>query len=141
MYTLDASVWLREATPSDPEYATCHALLEVLHTRALPLYEPWLILAEVGGPVARLLRDPMRGRVYADIVRSFPNTTFIDLDEGLAREAAELAADYFLRGADAIYGAVARRYRCTLVSLDNEHHQRLKVILPVLTPAEVLAAL
>lgn len=129
------------AARSDPEYATCHALLEALHTRALPLYEPWLILAEVGGPVARLLRDPMRGRIYADIVRSFPNTTFVDLDEGLAHEAAELAADYFLRGADAVYGAVARRYGCTLASLDDEHHQRLKAILPVLTPADALTTL
>ena len=134
-------MWLRETTPSDPEYATCHALLAALHARALPLYEPWLVLAEVGGPVARLLRAPMRERIYAEIVHTFPNTTFVDLDEELAREAAKLTADYFLRSADAVYGAVARHYGCTLVSLDNEHHQRLKAILPVLTPADALAAL
>ena len=67
VYTLDASVWLREVSPSDPEYATCHALIEALQARAITLFEPWLLLAEVSGPVSRLLRDPMRGRLYADI--------------------------------------------------------------------------
>jgi predicted nucleic acid-binding protein len=83
MYTLDASIWMREATSSDPAYATCHALLDALRTQALALYEPWLLLAEVGGPISRLLRDPIRGRLYADIVRSFPNTTFVSLTKHL----------------------------------------------------------
>ena len=141
MYTLDASVWLREATPIDPAYHTCHALLAALLARATPLYEPWLLLAEVGGPVSRLLRDPMRGRLYSEIVRTFPNTTFVALDEMLAREASDLAADYSLRGADAIYAAIARRHGCVLISLDAEHRQRLGAILTVLTPTEALAEL
>jgi len=141
VYTLDASVWLREVSPGDPEYATCHALLEALRTRAVMLFEPWLLMAEVGGPVSRLLRDPIRGRLYADIVRAFPHTVFVALDEALAREAADLAADHFLRGADAVYAAVARRYNTSLVSLDDEHHRRLTALLTVLTPAQALASL
>ncbi|MCU0491427.1 MAG: type II toxin-antitoxin system VapC family toxin [Chloroflexaceae bacterium] len=141
MYTLDASVWMREVMPGDPAYATCHALLEAIQTRNIELYEPWLLLAEVSGPVSRLLRDPMRGRLYADIVRTFPNSQFVALDEVLGREAAELAADRALRGADAVYAVIARRYGCTLVSLDNEHHQRLHGIVPVMTPTAALAEL
>ncbi len=141
MYTLDASVWLREATPIDPAYHTCHALLAALLARAAPLYEPWLLLAEIGGSVSRLLRDPIRSRLYTEIVRTFPNTTFVALDEPLARETSDLAADYFLRGADALYAAVARRHGCVLISLDAEHHQRLGAILTILTPTGALAAL
>lgn len=141
MYTLDASVWLREVSPGDSEYAACHALLEALRARTIPLFEPWLLLAEVGGPVSRLLRDPIRGRLYTDIVRSFPNTVFVPLDEELAREAADLAADHFLRAADAVYATVARRYAVPLVSLDDEHHRRLATLLTVLTPAQALASL
>ena len=141
MYTLDASIWLREVSPSDPEYATCHALIEAFQARAITLFEPWLLLVEVGGPVSRLLRDPIRGRLYADIVRTFPNTVFVALDEVLAREAADLAADHFLRGADAVYAAIARRYNTPLVSLDDEHHRRLTALTTVLTPAQVLASL
>jgi predicted nucleic acid-binding protein len=141
MYTLDASVWLREATPSDPAYQVCHELLSAIRQQQITLYEPWLLLAEVAGPVGRLLRDPVRGRVYADIVHSFPNTTFVDVDEAIGRAAAELAADRFIRGADAVYPVIAQRYGCSLVSLDDEHQRRLPGYVVVLTPAEALKQL
>jgi hypothetical protein len=80
MYTVDASVWLREATPSDPMYHLCHTLLGTLRQKQIELYEPWLLLAEVAGPIGRLLRDPLRGRIYADIVASFPNTIFVEVN-------------------------------------------------------------
>jgi len=128
-------------TPRDPAYTTCHALLEAIKVQSITLFEPWLVLAEVAGPVSRMLRDPMRGRVYADIIRTFPNIMFVALDESLAQAAADLAADHFLRGADAIYAAVAQRYNVPLISLDDEHRQRLQKLIPVLTPAQALAML
>jgi predicted nucleic acid-binding protein len=50
-----------------------------------------------------------------------------------------LAARHGLRGADAIYAAVAVQSGCTLISLDNEHLTRLVGIVSVLTPATALA--
>jgi hypothetical protein len=44
-----------------------------------------------------------------------------------------------ISGADAIYAAVAVQSGCTLISLDNEHLTWLVGIVPVLTPATVLA--
>src|SRR5262245_35049747 len=105
------------------------------------MYEPLLLLAEVAGAVSRIFRDPMRGRVYADLLRDLPNTTYVAIDAAFSREAEELAADYFLRGADATYAVVARRYGCTLVSLDDEHRLRLAGTLTVQTPAEALTTI
>lgn len=65
MFTLDASVFLRRASPNDPDFVVCHDLLEVIKKRGVPLYEPLLVLAEVAGAVSRLFRDPMRGRPLA----------------------------------------------------------------------------
>lgn len=141
MFTLDASVFLRRASPNDPDYAVCRDLLETIQARTIALYEPWLVLPEVAGAVSRIFRDPMRGRIYADLLRDLPDTTYVPLDAAFSREVEELAADYFLRGADATYAAVARRYACTLVSLDSEHQRRLSAILTVQTPAETLATL
>jgi predicted nucleic acid-binding protein len=141
MLTLDASVFLRRASPNDPDYAVCRDLLDAIKARAIPLVEPWLVLPEVAGAVSRIYRDPMRGRVYADTLRDLPHVTYLAIDEALSQEAMDLAADYFLRGADATYAVVARRARSTLVSLDTEHQQRLRSILTVQTPAEVLAAI
>jgi predicted nucleic acid-binding protein len=141
MFTLDASVFLRRASPNDPDFAVCHDLLEVIKKRGVSLYEPMLVLAEVAGAVSRLFRDPMRGRLYADLLRDLPHTTYVPIDTTFSLEAEALAADYFLRGADATYAVVAQRYACTLVSLDDEHRLRLDRILTVQTPAEALAKL
>lgn len=141
VFTLDASVFLRRASPNDPDYTVCRDFIDIIQARAIPLYEPWLVLPEVAGAVSRVFREPMRGRVYADLLRDLPNTTYVALDADFSREVEELAADFFLRGADATYAAVARRYACTLVSLDQEHRRRLSAILTVQTPTEALATL
>jgi len=87
------------------------------------------------------LCDPIRGRIAATALLSFPHSTFVTINGILANEAADIAADYALRGMDAIYVAVARQYRCTLVTLDTEIEQRVNSIVTVQTPAEVLAQL
>jgi predicted nucleic acid-binding protein len=100
-----------------------------------------LPLAEVAGSASRELRDPIRGRIAATALRSFPHGTFVTIDGTLAEEAADIAADYALRGMDAIYVAVARQYGCTLVTLDAEIEQRVGSIVTVQTPAALLAQL
>lgn len=66
---------------------------------------------------------------------------FVPIDDGLAHEAAELAADRALRGADAVYVAVARRHGCALVTLDRLQRERAAAVVRTLTPAEALAEL
>ena len=73
--------------------------------------------------------------------RGIGNLTLIPMDDSLAQEVAELAADYALRGADATYVAVARRHNCTLVSLDREQRERSAAIVATHTPAEALVQL
>ncbi len=67
-------------------------------------------------------------RLYADYVPA------------MARQAAELAATHRLRGADAVYLAVARRYGTTLVSRDVEQRARGSAAGPWQTPEEALAS-
>ncbi len=76
-----------------------------------------------------------------DTLRAMPHIQLIALDDMLIDTAAEIAADYALRGADATYVAVARQYNCTLVSLDREQRERSAAIVTTRTPAEVLAEL
>ena len=70
-----------------------------------------------------------------------PHVQLSPLDDTLIDTAAEIAADYALRRADAVYAAVARRHNCTLVSLDREQRERAAAIVITRTPAEVLAEL
>jgi predicted nucleic acid-binding protein len=141
MYTLDASVIGRDFDPGDPEYATCHDLIVLLGQQAIPVIVPRLLLAEIAGLIRRLTRDPIRARLVVDAWRAFQHVQFIPLDNALIDTAAEIAADYALRGADATYVAVARRHNCTLVSLDREQRERAAAIVTTRTPAEALAEL
>ena len=63
-----------------------------------------------------------------------PNITLVNVDESLARLAAQTAAKYKLRGSDAVYAAVALRFGTQLVTLDREQLERLAPALPVSAP-------
>lgn len=141
MYTLDANIFVRDASPSDPDHEICHRLMTRLYQESTTIVVPLLVLAEIAGALSRSFRDPIRARLEIDLLRALHHIQLVALDDGLAQEAAEIAADRTLRGADAIYVAVARRYGCALVTLDREQRERARPVVRALTPAEALAEL
>lgn len=141
MYTLDANIFIRNASPNDADHTICHALLTQLYQRSIKIVVPYFILSEIAGALSRSFRDPIRARLEIALLQDLHHISYIPLDSALAREAAELAADRALRGADAVYVAVARRYSCTLVSLDREQRERAKAVVRAITPDLALAEL
>lgn len=141
MYTLDANIFIRDASPNDPDHVVCHELMGRLYQHTITIIVPFLVLAEIAGALSRTYHDPMRARLEIDLLRALQHITFVPLDETLAQAAAALAADRALRGADAVYVAVAKRYNCVLVSLDREQRERATPVVRSLTPAEALAEL
>lgn len=141
MYTLDANIFNRNVDHRDPAYAVCHTVLERLHATQRGIVVPTIILAEIAGPISRFYHDPIRARLYTDSVAALPHLTLIPVDAALARFAAELAADYAMRGMDAIYVAVARQQSTIFITLDDEVRQRAGMLITVQTPAEALTTL
>ncbi|NJN17252.1 MAG: type II toxin-antitoxin system VapC family toxin [Oscillochloris sp.] len=141
MYTIDANIYARDIDPNDPQYVSCHTLIERLRQGDVRVIVPTLLLAELAASISRVRRDPLRARITIDALQALPFMEFIDLDRSLGQEAAEIAADRAVKGADAVYIAVARRYGCTLVTLDQEQAKRAALIVQVMTPDEVLTAL
>jgi predicted nucleic acid-binding protein len=62
----------------------------------------------------------------------------VSLDETLAQQAADVAAQHRLRGSDAVYAAVALRFGSTLVTLDREQRERVADVVTSRLPAETL---
>lgn len=141
MYTVDASVWVNGFDQREAGHTTSRQLLEVLRTRALPILVPNLLLAEVAGTIRRTRQDPVRAEAFAATLERLPNVTVVALDVALGDLARALAAQDGLRGADAVYAAVAQQAGCTLISFDHEHLMRLGSMVMVRTPAAVLAEL
>ncbi len=140
MYTVDASVWINGFDRSEAGHEISRQFLELLHSQADPVFLPNLACVEVAGAIARTRGASERAQEFATALSRLPNVTLLALDDELAGQAQALAADHALRGADAVYAAVALSSGCTLVSLDREHLTRLNGVVAVSTPAAILDA-
>lgn len=140
MYTIDASVHISALNPTEAGSADSQAFLAQVQRQRMPLFCPTLLLVEVAAAIARVLDDAGRAVALAMELRGWPNQTLVSLDELLADRAADLAAAARLRGADAVYAAVAQQYGTVLVTLDRQQLERLPPVVKTARPADVLHA-
>ena len=136
LFTLDASVFVAASRRHEPGYAASRALMVALRDGDVPLIEPALLPVEIAAALARSGCDAALARSYAESVLALPRLTLAVVDERLARRAAALATECRLRGADAIYAAVAVRYGARLVTLDAEQLERSPAIVDACKPDE-----
>lgn len=137
MYTIDTSVHINALNAAEPGSAASQACLQHLIARREAIFSPMLLLVELATAAARALDDAALALELTQAVRDLPGQVWVSLDEDLADEAARLGAEARLRGADAIFAAVARRYGATLITRDRQQLERLKDWAPVMAPEEV----
>ncbi|RJP42407.1 MAG: PIN domain-containing protein [Phycisphaerales bacterium] len=140
MLTVDASVWVNADSPAEPDSASSRALLDRIAAAHTTIIVPTLLRVAVAAAISRSRKDPALAREYSEKLAALPFVRWIALDPSMAAQASALAADHGLRGADAVYAAVAQSHRCDLISLDHEHLTRLPSVLRVRTPAQYLAS-
>jgi predicted nucleic acid-binding protein len=138
VFTVDASVYVNALNSAEKGSLESERFLEYIFQRPWPVYSPTLLLVEMAAAISRVFDDARRGLALAQAARALPGQIWVPLEESLADEASRLAAEHRLRGADAVYAAVANRYRTALVTCDRQQLDRLRPALPVLTPAEAL---
>ena len=124
--------------PHEDGHAESLTILAAIQEGGDPVIVPTLLLPEIGSAVARASDDSAGALQYANATVALPHLTLVSLTSAMARQAAELAAAHRLRGADAIYLAVARRYGTTVVSRDEEQRSRGSAIVICQTPEEAL---
>jgi len=127
-FTVDASIFVSAFTPSEPAHQASKAFLRQLRQSDAPIILPALVIVEIAAAIGRGQGKPELGLAFALEVSRLPGLTLVALDAALAQEAAELAARYRLRGSDAVYMAVARRFGATLITLDDVVAQVRSVI-------------
>jgi predicted nucleic acid-binding protein len=74
----------------------------------------------------------------AALVRGWPNQTLVPLGGAVVDRATELATSARLRGAEAVYAAVARQVGFPLITLDRQQLERLPPEVRTARPAGVL---
>ena len=89
-------------------------------------------MPEVGGSISRRT-SAANGREALAALRRVRTLRLVPVDGKLAALAGTLAVDHGLRGADALYAAVAASLQIPLVTLDQDFQRvagRVKVIAP-----------
>ncbi|MCL4868350.1 MAG: type II toxin-antitoxin system VapC family toxin [Anaerolineae bacterium] len=136
MIVTDASVWVSRFLPEDSFHQASRAWLIETATAGVALVAPTIMLAEVSGSIARRTGNEQLGYQIVQQIRQLPTLQLITVDDTLGQLAAQVASSYRLRGADAVYLAVAQRLQIPLVSWDREQLDRAAALVTTYQPDE-----
>jgi predicted nucleic acid-binding protein len=138
LLTIDSSVFVSRARAQEPGHDESVDFLEWVRAVGPRLFIPTLAVPEVAAALTRTGSNREVAQRYALAIAQLPNTVLVGLDDGLARQAAALAAQHRLRGADAVFVASAALFAAELVTLDSEQLKRGASVVQTLTPKRFL---
>jgi len=100
--------------------------LQAIQEKAASIFCPTLVLSECAAALARQTNLPALPEKVLTYIEDFPQLSLIPLDVFMARRAAQIAIHHCLRGADAVYTAVAEIFNATLITWDQEMLERCR---------------
>lgn len=134
MSVVDASVWVSRFLSDDAFHGISRSWLLQTAATGQSLIAPTIMLAEVSGPIARRTGDAQLGYQVVQQIEKLPGLQLITVDRTLGQLAAQIASEKRLRGADAVYVAVARQLDMPLITWDHELLDRVADFVTVTTP-------
>jgi len=135
---VDASVWIASVLNEDAHHQVSLAFMHRFVKERQIATVPLLVWAEIAGAVARRTGDTDRGMKVAELISAKIWVRGVPLDDSLASESMRLAARLRLRGADAIYVALAAACNEPLITLDAEMLERARGVAEAFTPEQWL---
>ncbi|MBI5791090.1 MAG: type II toxin-antitoxin system VapC family toxin [Rhodocyclales bacterium] len=135
---VDASVWVARFLAADRHHGVAMTCITALLEREARIVIPVLAWPEVAGAIARRTGNAEDGHDAVAIIRALRLIESIPMDQSLAYEATQVAGSIRLRGADAVYVALAVMRREPLISLDSEMLERASGVADVFTPEQWL---
>jgi len=134
MFCIDASVIVSAANPKDFYFAQSKKFLAQIREKGLKVFLPEIIIPETTSGLLRAIGDQKAVYELALSFRNVPNFSFVVVDSRLANLASWIICKTGLRGADAIYVALAYDYNLELITLDNEQLEKGKKLVKVRKP-------
>ena len=134
MTVVDASVWVSRLAPPDVNHAASREWLAARVAAGEQLLAPVTVLAEIAGAISRRTGEPQLGRQAVASLLRLRALRLVIIDRRLGEAAARLSADLALRGADAMYVAVARQLDVPLITWDKEQFDRAAKVIAVRPP-------
>ena len=135
MYVVDASIWVSYFMQPEENHLASRDWVSRQADAGIPILGPSHVLAEISGAVTRRTGREELGLVSSTVISRLPDFRLIPIDRELADVSASIAASVRLKGADAVYVALAMLMNSPLVTWDNEQLTRAAPIIETLTPA------
>ncbi|MFA5240953.1 MAG: type II toxin-antitoxin system VapC family toxin [Sulfuricella sp.] len=136
---IDASVLVSAFKADEEQHATSLEFLRVAIERSVHLCAPAILFPEMAAAFSRPGRNsPLASRIMEQI-RVWTPIRIYPVDESLALAAEHVALECFIRGADAIYAALANQLGAPLVSWDRELLARAPAGAHAMTPENWLS--
>ncbi len=124
MIVVDASVWVSRFLPQDVHHEASRAWLADRLGKGEAVVVPAHAFAEIAGAIARRTGDEILGRRAVALILRIPMLKVISIGREIGLEGASIASQCKLRGADALYVAVAKGLDIPLLTLDKEQKER-----------------
>jgi len=128
---VDASLWVARLVPQDAFHTAVRTWMDARRLEETEFLAPALLLTEVAGAVARRTGNADLAARAVEHLEHLPGLRLVEMDRALLDEAAHLAAELGLRGADSTYVSVASRLNIPLATLDADQRERAAKRIPI----------
>lgn len=134
MAVVDASVILSSILPDDPHHQASRDWISSLIQAGNHFTAPTLLLSEIAAPLGRAYGQPELARRIVQTLATASFAVLTPISTSLAIRAALIAAEYRIRGCDAVYVALAESIGEDLITLDEQQGQRAGAVVATRPP-------
>jgi predicted nucleic acid-binding protein len=134
----DASFWVAAFRAQDAHHDQSARLLRRMVTDDIQVSSPTLALVDVAGALARRTGSEPLAESAIRYLKGQSWLTLSPLSIAFSETAARIASTSSLRGADAVYVALARQESALLITLDDEMLKRSAPAILAMTPGDWL---
>jgi predicted nucleic acid-binding protein len=134
MAVIDASVYISLINVNESSHATSWTWFQQAQFAQESLAAPVILLAEITSSLSRGLGNPSLAHQVIQQLLQAKVINLAPVTQPLAERAAAIAADYQIRGCDAIYVALAEQLGDYLITLDQQQLERGALIITTRKP-------
>ncbi|MFC2037260.1 type II toxin-antitoxin system VapC family toxin [Chloroflexota bacterium] len=134
MPVIDASVYITLMNEHEDAHTSSWAWFEQAQTTQEPVVAPAILLPEVAAALSRGIGDSALAHRVVQQLRHSEVIELIPVTLTIAGQAATIAANYRIRGCDAVYIALADHRGDSLITLDRQQLGRGAAIVAVREP-------
>lgn len=135
---LDTSVWASRLLPHDSNHQAARTWIDSYILNGGSFVAPMFFVIEVASVIARETLPPNNPKADAHKavgwLYTLPIMRLVPLDQALVDEATDLAADHRIRGADALFVALARQLGLPLVTFDKYQLKQPQALVVTIRP-------